>query len=163
MEPEGSVPSSQELSTCTYPELTTIQSTPLHLISTRSNLILSAYLVLIFLVVYFPLAFLPITYTPSFLPHSCHMPRPSHPPRLDNSNYTWWRVQITKLLIIPFSLLSALKQPQCVFLPYRQRPCLTQPGITMLMRNSNLTGLSLFKVLNYWSLWPLFNYIHISI
>jgi hypothetical protein len=28
------------------------------------------------------------------LPHSCHMPRPSHPPWLDDSNYTWRRVQL---------------------------------------------------------------------
>jgi hypothetical protein len=27
-----------------------------------------------------------------FLPHSCYMPRPSHPPWLDHSNYTWRRV-----------------------------------------------------------------------
>jgi hypothetical protein len=31
------------------------------------------------------------------------MARPSHPPLLDYSNYTWRRVQITKLLIIQFS------------------------------------------------------------
>jgi hypothetical protein len=30
------------------------------------------------------------------------MPRPSHPPRLDHSNYTWRRVQITKLLVMRF-------------------------------------------------------------
>jgi hypothetical protein len=38
------------------------------------------------------------------------MPRPSHPPRLDYSNYeynrTWRRVQITKLLIMQFSPFS---------------------------------------------------------
>jgi hypothetical protein len=31
------------------------------------------------------------------------MTRSSHPPRLDYSNYTWRRVQITKLLVMPFS------------------------------------------------------------
>jgi hypothetical protein len=31
-------------------------------------------------------------------PHSCYMPRPSHPSWLDRSNYTWKRVQVTKLL-----------------------------------------------------------------
>jgi hypothetical protein len=30
------------------------------------------------------------------------MTRPSHPPRLDYSNYTWRRVQIMKLLVMPF-------------------------------------------------------------
>jgi hypothetical protein len=33
------------------------------------------------------------------------MARPSHPPRLDFSNYTWRRVQITKLLIMYFSII----------------------------------------------------------
>jgi hypothetical protein len=30
------------------------------------------------------------------------MARPSHPPRLDYSNYSWRRVQIMKLLILQF-------------------------------------------------------------
>jgi hypothetical protein len=34
------------------------------------------------------------------------MPRPSHPPRFDYSNYTWRRVQITKLLVMQFSAFS---------------------------------------------------------
>jgi hypothetical protein len=34
------------------------------------------------------------------------MPSPSHPTRLDYSNYTWRRVQITKLLVIQFSPFS---------------------------------------------------------
>jgi hypothetical protein len=34
------------------------------------------------------------------------MPRSTHPPRLDYSNYTWRRVQITKLLVMQFSPLS---------------------------------------------------------
>jgi hypothetical protein len=34
------------------------------------------------------------------------MPRPSHHPRLDYSNYIWSRVQITKLLVMQFSPLS---------------------------------------------------------
>jgi hypothetical protein len=40
------------------------------------------------------------------LPHSCYMPLPSHPPRLDHSNYTWRRVQIMKLLVMQFSPFS---------------------------------------------------------
>jgi hypothetical protein len=35
----------------------------------------------------------------------------SHPPRFDHSNYTWWRVQITKLLVMQFS------PPSCHFIP----------------------------------------------
>jgi hypothetical protein len=41
-----------------------------------------------------------------FLPHSCYMPRPPLPSRLDHSNYTWRRVQITMLLVIQFSPFS---------------------------------------------------------
>jgi hypothetical protein len=35
------------------------------------------------------------------------MPRPSHPPWLDNSNYTWRTVWLTKLLIMQFSPTSS--------------------------------------------------------
>jgi hypothetical protein len=45
MEPEGSIPNSQELSTCSYPE-PPIQSTSLHPTSLRSILILSTHLLL---------------------------------------------------------------------------------------------------------------------
>jgi hypothetical protein len=59
------------------------------------------------------------------------MTRPSHPPGLDYFNYTWRRVQITKLLVMQFSPTSrhfiplwskhslqhlVLKHPQSVFL-----------------------------------------------
>jgi hypothetical protein len=40
------------------------------------------------------------------------MPRPPHPPWLDYSNYTWRRVQITKLLITQFSPPSRLFETQ---------------------------------------------------
>jgi hypothetical protein len=43
---------------------------------------------LVFLVASFPLAFPPTTYTRSSSPHSCYMPRPSHPPRIHYSNNT---------------------------------------------------------------------------
>jgi hypothetical protein len=39
------------------------------------------------------------------------MPRPLHPHCLDHSNYTWRRVQVTKLLIMQFSPTS------CHFIP----------------------------------------------
>jgi hypothetical protein len=55
--------------------------------------------VLVFLVVSFFLAFAPITYTSSSSFHSCYIPRPSQPPRLHYSNYTWRSVQITKLVM----------------------------------------------------------------
>jgi hypothetical protein len=62
-------------------------------------------------VVSFLLAFPPITYASSSSPlHSCFMPCPSQLPQLDHSNYTWQRVQLTKLLFMQFS-------PHCHFIP----------------------------------------------
>jgi hypothetical protein len=105
MEPEGSISNSQELSTCSYPEPD--QSSIHHAITPLQDP--SYYYpptyVLVFLVVSFPPAFPPIIYTRSSL-HSSYMPLPSHPPRLDYSNYTWRRVQITKLLVMQFSPFS---------------------------------------------------------
>jgi hypothetical protein len=72
------------------------------------------------------------------LPHSCHMSRPPYPPRLYNSNYTWRRVEIMKLLVMQLSPPSGhsiplwskyspqhpvLKHLQFMFLSYCQRPC----------------------------------------
>jgi hypothetical protein len=42
-------------------------------------------------------AFPPTTYTRSYSPHSCYMPYQSHPDLIYHPNYTWRRVQITKL------------------------------------------------------------------
>jgi hypothetical protein len=44
---------------------------------------------LVFPVVSFLLAFPPNPTCVPLLPHSCYMPRPSHPSWLDHSNYTW--------------------------------------------------------------------------
>jgi hypothetical protein len=40
------------------------------------------------------------------LPHSCYVPCPSHPPWLHHSNYVWRGVQVMKLLIMQFPLIS---------------------------------------------------------
>jgi hypothetical protein len=40
------------------------------------------------------------------LPHSSYIPCPSHSPWLHHCNYTWRRVQVTKLLIMQFSQTS---------------------------------------------------------
>jgi hypothetical protein len=68
MEPEGSLPRSQELSTCTYPEpdKSNLQHSILSL-KGPSKCYLSTY-VSVFLVLSFPLAFLPIRYTRSSSP-----------------------------------------------------------------------------------------------
>jgi hypothetical protein len=39
-------------------------------------------------------------------PHGCYIPCPSHPPRLDESNYTWRRLRFMTLLITQFSPTS---------------------------------------------------------
>jgi hypothetical protein len=54
----------------------------------------------------FPLTFLPVNNRRSFSLHSGYMSRPPHPSLLDNSNYTWRRVQITQLFVMQFSLPS---------------------------------------------------------
>jgi hypothetical protein len=48
------------------------------------------------------------------------MPHPSHPPRLDHSNYSWRRVQITKFLVMQFPPSSRhFIPPQSEFPPRR--------------------------------------------
>jgi hypothetical protein len=80
MEPDGSIPNSQQL----FLSLARpIQSTSPHPTSPRSILILSTHLCLGLPSGSFPLAFPPIIYKRSPSPHSCYMTRPSHPPRLD--------------------------------------------------------------------------------
>jgi hypothetical protein len=78
------------------------QTNPVHTpysIVPRPIWILSPTCVLVFLVLSFPLPFLPITYTHSSGPlFVLHAP-PTHPPSLDHSNYTWRKVQFTKILI----------------------------------------------------------------
>jgi hypothetical protein len=103
MEPEGSLPNSQVLSTCSYPEPD--QSSPHHLIPSllRSIITLPIHLRLCLPSGLFPSGF-PIRVP--LLPHMCYMTRPSHPSRLDYSSYTWRRVQITKLLVTQFSPFS---------------------------------------------------------
>jgi hypothetical protein len=54
----------------------------------------------------FPSGFPTNIYMHSSSPHSCYMPSTSHPPWLGNSNYTWRRVQVMKLLIMQFSPTS---------------------------------------------------------
>jgi hypothetical protein len=113
MEPEGSIPHSQEPSTGPYPEL--YQSNPHHPI-----------LKIHFDIVHTPTSWssqwslsfwLSHQYSTSIplLPYSCYMPRQSNPSWLDHSNYTWRRVQVMKLLVMQVSpvscqLLSKLQQ-----------------------------------------------------
>lgn len=62
-----------------------IRSVPLHNASLNSILILSSLLAKTFYAVHFFPGFLPKPHTHFSYPHSFYMPRPFHPPRLDNS------------------------------------------------------------------------------
>jgi hypothetical protein len=139
MEPEGSFSHSQELTTCSY--LEPDQFSPHHPIPPFQDPSYSPpTYVLVFIAASFPLAFLPIILTLSSSPYSCYMPYRSHPPWLDHSNYTWRRVQITKLLIMQFSppfrqlipsrckypaQRTVLKDPPFMSFPWCQRTIFT--------------------------------------
>jgi hypothetical protein len=83
-------------------------------------------------VISFLLAFPSISYKYSSSPHACYMPYPSHPPWRVHYDYTWRRMQFTKLLFMEFSPTSrhfipppsryspqhpVLKHLQSMFLP----------------------------------------------
>jgi hypothetical protein len=109
-----------------------IESIPPHPVPQRSILMLSTHQCLGLPSGLFPTGFpIKTLYAFLFSPHACYMPCPSHP-RVDHCNYTWWRVQVMKLLIMQSSPTShhfislqskyspqhtVLKQPQSVFLP----------------------------------------------
>jgi hypothetical protein len=101
MEPEGSSLNSQELYTFSYPEPGQF-SQRYPILSQISFLILSTHLRLGLPGSLFPFGF-PTNHlhASSFLLFVLHA-HPSHPPWIDYSNYTWRRVQITKLLAMQF-------------------------------------------------------------
>jgi hypothetical protein len=104
VEPKGSIPNSQELSTCPYPE--PYHSSPHHPIPPLQDPFQYYYsptYSLVFLTVSILLAFNQQRTRVPRLPHSFCMPRSSHPPWLHYSNYTWRRVQIMKLFVMQFS------------------------------------------------------------
>jgi hypothetical protein len=104
-----------------------MQSIPPHSICLRSFLILSIIHVLVFQILSFLLAFPQKSYMNYASPHSCYVPCPSNPHWLDHSNYTWWRIQVMKLLIIKFSPTS------CHLIPLRSKyssaPCSQTPSV----------------------------------
>jgi hypothetical protein len=112
MEPEGSLPRSQESSS--------IQSIPSYPVSLRYILILSTHLRLDLLSDFFPLAF-PTNILCVFLFFSlCYMPCLSHPPWLHHSNYIWRKVQVMKLLIMQFSPTSCHFCPRGKYSPQQR-------------------------------------------
>jgi hypothetical protein len=102
MELEGSIPNSQDMSTCPYPEPD--QSSPHHPILSLQDP--SQYYSLTSVLVFLAVSFPPTTYmrssSPPFVLHAQPISSSS---RLDYSNYTrtWRRVQITKLFVTQYS------------------------------------------------------------
>jgi hypothetical protein len=82
-----------------------VQSIPLHSVYLWSNIVLFFYLQWClpkdFFVSGSPKA---KTLFAFLFSHACYMPCPIHPPWVHHSNYTWRKVQVMKLLIVPFSL-----------------------------------------------------------
>jgi hypothetical protein len=104
IEPEGSLPCSQERSTGSYPE--PVQSNPSHLSKIHFNIVhpptpWSSQWSLSFWISHQYPTCIPL------LPQSCYMPCLPHPPWFDHSSYTWRRVQVMKLLIMQFSPTSS--------------------------------------------------------
>jgi hypothetical protein len=56
----------------------------------------------------------------SSFPHSCYMPRPSHPPWLDHSNYTWRRIQVMKQWFKLHNIIMKQEKRLYVFLLFLQ-------------------------------------------
>jgi hypothetical protein len=101
MEPEGSLPHSQQPATCPYPEPD--EYSPCHLTSRRSILILSSHIRLGLLSGLFPSGFptKPPVRT-SLLHHTCYMPCLVHFSWFDLPNNIWWAVQSIKLSAIQY-------------------------------------------------------------
>jgi hypothetical protein len=124
MEPEGSLPCSQEPSTGPYPE--PYQSNPYHFSIVHPPTPWSSQWSLSFWLSHkYPIRI-------PRLPHSYYMPRPPHPPWLNHSNDTWRRVQVMKLLIMN----GRIHKIKCVIL-YQNIFHLNTLGATNNMQRNN--------------------------
>ena len=95
----------------------------------------------------------------SHVSHTCHMPCPSHSFCLDKPKNIWWRIQITKLIVmqsspLPFYLTllrsnyhpehPILKHPQPTFLPHCERHSFTPMYFLTNLLTRNYKSLSVF-------------------
>jgi hypothetical protein len=110
MEHEGSLLCPQGLSIGPYSQQNRYSPYYPTLSLLRSILIVSTHLRLGLPTDFFLYSF---SYTHSS-PHLCYIPRPSHRPWLDHSDYAWRRIQATNLHIMQFSPTS------CHFVPIRK-------------------------------------------
>jgi hypothetical protein len=110
MEPEGSLPYSQEPSTVhILSQINLVHTTLSYVSKIHFNIILPPTSR-----TSFPSSF-PTKTLYSLLPQACYMPCPSHPPWLGQSDYIWRRMQFKKLLIMHFRPTS------CYFISLRPR------------------------------------------
>jgi hypothetical protein len=124
MEPEGSIPLSQEVSTGPYRE--PVHSIPPYPISPRFILILFTHLHLGLLSGLFPSDFPTNNICVPRNLHSCCMSCPSHP-RLDRSNYCWWRDKLWSSSLFSFPTFPLLHH----FLVqiFSSAPCSETPSV----------------------------------
>jgi len=129
MEPEGSLPHSQEAATCSCSE-TSIQSMPSsHFLNINFNIILLSMSGVSKWSLYLRFPHQNPVY--ACLLHTCYIPRPSHSPWFDHPNNIGSAVQIIQLLIMQSSPPPPYLGPVRSKYP-PQQPVLRHPPTTCL-------------------------------
>jgi len=131
MEPESSLPHSQQSTAYPYPESDQLSpNSPSYFLKVHFNIILPSTKGLP--IGLFPLGFPnSILYISSILPHTCYMPLPTHSSWFDHSNNVWWGVQIKKFSCHFFQYFIPLR-PLCLSV------CLSIPFSNILRLRSSL-------------------------
>jgi hypothetical protein len=134
MQPESSLPHSQESATCPYPEpgRSSLFRPPFHLLKISFNIIIACA----------PAALFRFHHQDSVCtcPHSCYIPCPAYFSSFNYRNNIWWGVQSIKLFVTLYSSLPCylvryrsryppqhpiLEYPQPVFFSQCERPSFT--------------------------------------
>jgi hypothetical protein len=76
------------------------------------------------------------------------MPFPFHPPWLHHSNYTWWREQVMKLLIMQFSPTSLHFFPFLVQI-FSSVPCSQAPSVYNVVSIVSKTSVAIWSKTNF--------------